>query len=68
MLCQDTGQIEAIHIPIKLEVVKKISSMAQGIEEHGGDGEIKLLYRNGVLSTIEFMIRQFFGHKKQTIN
>jgi hypothetical protein len=64
MLASDTGQIEAIHLPIKLSVVKEISSGLEDILLQGGDGEIKLLFRNGKLSAIEKMIRKLFGQKK----
>jgi hypothetical protein len=68
MLCSDTaGTMPAIHLPIKLEVVKEISYGLEEILLQGGDGEIKLLFRNGKLSVIEKMIRRFFG-KKQVIN
>jgi hypothetical protein len=69
MLCSDTaGTMPAIYLPIKLHVVKEINHGIEDILLQGGDGEIKLLFRKGKLSTIEKLIRKLFGEPKQFIH
>lgn len=70
MLCSDTGSLEAIHLPMRVEEARDISNALEAVRLHGhGTGEVCIPLVNGIFDKIRIaMVAYRAKHKKTVLN